>query len=210
MTSLIYSNVRIYRLAMNLLYGGAYRERFSRVIDVIGGGVKSVCDLCFGDTLLAEWCRENDVTWTGIDLNESFCARARRLGFDAINGDLFSAELPRADVYVMAGSLYHFQDRLPELFETVWQRTSRFIISEPVQNLSSRPGLLGWYARRSANPGDGHATFRYNENTLQRALGKMREIHGFSLRVVSVERDLIAELDRPPASAALGGGVAAV
>src|SRR6185369_996859 len=55
--SIVYSHIYLYRIAMNLLYSGKYYRRFTDIVDSMGSGVSSVCDLCFGDTVIAEWCR---------------------------------------------------------------------------------------------------------------------------------------------------------
>lgn len=196
-TSWVYSNIHAYRAVMNALYVGGYRQRFRDVIDQFDAHTTSVCDLCFGDTVIADYCREHRVAWTGVDLNAGFCERARRLGHSVICADLFAVELPRADVYVMAGSLYHFHDRLSELFDIVWRHTTRFILSEPVRNLSAQAGPLGWWARRSANPGDRHVEFQYDQASLQEALRAQQTRHEMTLRVVSVKRDLLMVLERP-------------
>lgn len=194
-TSLVYSNVHVYRLVMNLLYAGQYRRRFQDVLDLLGTDVSSVCDLCFGDTIIADACRARGVEWTGVDLNRTFCDAASRRGHRVIQESVFTADLPRADVFVMAGSLYHFHDRLPEFFDRIWARTNRLILSEPVQNLSSRGGLLGWWARRSANAGEGHQAFRFTETTLVDALGlEQARRPGLNYRVVSVGRDALVDV----------------
>lgn len=197
-TSVVYANIRIYRLVMNLLYAGRYRQRFADVIALLGPDVRSVTDLCFGDTVIADWCRERGVAWTGIDLNPTFCATATARGHRAVHGDLFAADLPAADVFVMAGSLYHFHDRLPELFDRIWAKSGRFVLSEPVRNLSSMKGPVGWWARRSANAGDGHAEFRFTEATLLAAIRDEQARHPLDVRVVSVGRDALVELRRRP------------
>lgn len=188
--SLIYSDVRIYRLLMNVLYGGRYARRFEPVIELIGRDAKSVCELCFGDVRIAEHCRERGMEWTGVDLNPAFCESARRAGFRVIEGDLLQADTPAADAYVMIGSLYHFHDRLPELVEKVFQRTDRWIISEPVRNLSQRDDLLGRIARKSANPGDRQAAFRFDERTLRRALEDL----GLRVDEHARNRDMVVEV----------------
>ena len=195
-TSFIYSHIRLYRSAMNLLYVGKYRQRFDDVVNVIGTDTTSVCELCFGDTLIADWCRANGIRWTGVDLNPHFCTNARKHGHRVIQGDLFSVDLPSADVFVMVGSLHHFHSRLSQVFDLVWGRTTRFMLSEPVRNLSSDPGVLGWWARRSANPGDGHQPFRYREHTLLDALRAQQARSGLTFEIVSVRRDMLIVLDR--------------
>lgn len=197
-TSVVYANIRIYRLVMNLLYAGRYRQRFTDVIAVLGNDVRSVTDLCFGDTVIADWCRKRGAAWTGVDLNPTFCATAAQRGHRVVQGDLFATDLPAADVFVMAGSLYHFHDRLPELFDRIWAKTGRFVLSEPVRNLSSMGGPIGWWARRSANAGDGHAEFRFTEATLLDAIRQEQARHPLDVRVVSVGRDALVELRRRP------------
>lgn len=194
--SLIYSQIYLYRLAMNLLYKGQYCRRIRKIVELIEPSVRSVCDLCFGDTFIAEWCRARGISWIGIDLNHPFCERARKRGFETIEGDLLALELPNADVFVMAGSLYHFHDRLSVLFDKILGHTDRFILSEPIRNLSSQGGVLGWLAKRSANPGSGHAEFRYCEQSLLDALRQQQNRKGFSYRVVSIDRDILIEINR--------------
>jgi hypothetical protein len=193
-TSLVYSHILVYRLVMNVLYRGGYRRRFEHVLEHVPAATRSLCDLCFGDTYVAEWCRTRGITWTGIDVNRVFCERAVRRGFDAVCADLLSADLPVADVYLMAGSLYHFHETLPLLLDRILSRTRRFIVSEPVQNLSASKGLLGWIARRAADPGTGHAEFRFDKERLIAALGVEQQRLGFQLSILSSDRDLVVEI----------------
>lgn len=196
MASLVYSHIWVYRLTMNVLYAGGYRQRLRNVVDLVGDGAGSVCDLCFGDTIVADWCASRGIRWTGVDCNAGFCDRARRKGYEVLEGDVLSVELPQADVFVMAGSLYHFHDRLPQLFDAVWPRTRRWIVSEPVRNLSSRRDIVGRVARRVANPGGYRASFRYTETSLADGIRAEQQRLGFESRVVSVDRDLVVVMDR--------------
>src|SRR5215471_7097890 len=127
--SIVYSHIYLYRMAMNVLYGGKYHRRFTNIVDSVGSGVSSVCDLCFGDLVIAEWCRFHSIRWVGVDLNHHFCERARKRGFDVLEGDIFSLQLPDADVFVIAGSLYHFQARLGDFFDLVLSHTDRVLLS---------------------------------------------------------------------------------
>lgn len=194
--SLVYSHIYSYRLAMNLLYGGRYHQRFVNIFKLIGSRARSVCDLCFGDTVIAEWCASRDIRWMGVDLNPHFCERARKRGFDAREGDIFSLKLPNADVFIMGAALYHFHTRLSDLIDLVFSHSNRFILSEPIQNLSSRNDLIGRWARRSRNPGNGDAEFLYNEQSLLQALDEQKTRKGFDYRVVSVNRDILIDITR--------------
>ena len=182
---------------MNLLYGGRYRARFANVQRLLEDNeALSVCELCFGDTLLAEWCKARGIEWTGVDLNEGFCMRARKMGLNAIAGDIFAAQLPRADAFVMTGSLYHFHTQISDVFKLVLSRTNRFVLSEPIRNLSSSGGMIGWLAQRSGNPGDGEARFRFDKSSLLSTLKQEQKKLGFQMKIVSEDRDLLLEISR--------------
>ncbi len=196
----IYSHIWVYRGAMNLLYRGEYRRRFEDVTRLLGGGTRSVCELCFGDTVVAEWCRANGIRWTGVDINHGFCRRAWRRGLNAIEGDVLAVDLSHADVFLMAGSLYHFPARLSELFDAIFRHTDRFILSEPVRNMSAHEGLVGWCAKRAGSAGTGDGGFRFDPSSLAEALGQQQRRKGLELRVVSVDRDMLVEMTREPCS----------
>jgi len=192
--SLVYSHISAYRLVMNLLYGFGYRRRFKPVTDNIGPEVKSVCELCFGDTIVAQWCRQRSISWTGIDVNSHFCKVANKQGFNAIQGDIMSMEFPLADQYVLAGSLYHFHQQIDVLFDRISSKTNRLILSEPVINLSSSNSIIGRVARKLANPGTGPAAFRFNEKSLIDTLKHEQARTQCSFRVISRGRDLVVEI----------------
>lgn len=169
---MIYRNIRLYRLMMNVLYLGRYTRRFDEVIACLDPARDhTVLEFCFGDVYVAEWCRRHGIEWTGIDLNAHFVDFAAARGYRALHGDLREqTSLPAADVVVTMGSLYHFHDMLAELLERVMAVSRRWVISEPIRNLSSAGGLLGMLASRSADAGHGHEVFRYDERTLAAAL----------------------------------------
>jgi hypothetical protein len=180
---------------MNLLYGFGYRRRFMPIVDNIGPDVNSVIELCFGDILIAEWCSQRNIDWTGIDVNRHFCEHARKQGLNAIEGDIMSMELPQADLYIIAGSLYHFHSQIELFFDRVSEKTSRLILSEPVHNLSSSNSIIGRLAQKLANPGTGPAAFRFNEESLLDLLEAEKRRRQCTYRVISKGRDLVAEVN---------------
>lgn len=191
--SLVYQSVWGYRAAMIGLYGADYWRRTQRVCALLGAS-SSVVELCFGDARLARACSRLGAGWTGVDFNPVFCRHARARGLSVIEADFWHAELPRADAYVMMAALYHFHDRLPELFDRVFARTRRLVLSEPIRNLASGGGLLARAAQRFSNPGDGAARFRYDAASLRLALAREAERLGLRVRTVSERRDALVEL----------------
>jgi hypothetical protein len=198
--SLVYRNVTIYRIVMNILYTFGYRKRLDlvkqRLAQIKPG---SVLELCFGDTLLAAYCKRNNISWHGIDANPYFVNAAVKRGFGAVQEDLSArAALPVADVVVMTGSLYHFHANVTGMLKKMLDAAKmEVIISEPVKNLSSQGGVLGFIAKRSANAGKGEEDFRYNESTFMKMLEEKSAELGFTSSVLGrYKKDIIVSLSK--------------
>src|SRR5215211_7314719 len=128
--SIIYRNLLIYRLVMNLLYTGGYRQRFKKIEDVLDKiQPQNVLELCFGDTYIATYCKRNGIQWQGIDINDSFVAAAVRKGYIARQADLLSLKkLPQSDLCIISGSLYHFNQNIHQFLQLILSSTSNIII----------------------------------------------------------------------------------
>lgn len=196
--SFIYRSLIIYRIAMNILYLGKYKMRFQPLIQQIQGlttGTR-ILELCFGDVYLAEYCRKHGYEWTGIDINSHFVATARKLGFDARYADLAQLEvLPPADLCIMMGSLYHFHPDPAIILRKMFIASDQIVISEPVLNLSSQPGIVGFLAKRAASVGKGVEDFRYTRESFMNMLENNSRVIGY--RIAEVEdhgKDLIVKL----------------
>lgn len=210
--SIVYRNIHIYRLLLNVIYGGSYRSRFADVTRHLRGR-KSVLELCFGDTWIARHCRDNDIEWTGYDLNQSFVSSARKAGFIALCTDVLSeVPFPRNEITIIQGSLYHFHDSIDALFAKIFQSTDDLLVSEPVRNFSSAPGLIGWIARRSANVGKGHEQFRYNKESLLQMAARQAGRVGCTCSVLAEKRDMTLLFKRTPDARRLkvANGLAAI
>jgi hypothetical protein len=195
-TSLVYKNIFIYRAIIWALYGGKYKKRIRDVASFFLDADTNVLELCFGDTILAEICRSQNRAWTGLDINDAFVLRAVALGFDATHMDIArAAALPAAQVCVMIGSLYHFHDDLMGIVRKMHTAAPRIIISEPVHNLSSKRNFLGASARRSANAGKGHETFRFDADSLREMLTPVAQALQLRLSFHDNGRDMICVLD---------------
>jgi hypothetical protein len=185
---------------MNLLYLGKYKQRFKAVIQQLSafrpGSV--VLELCFGDIYVAEFCRNNGFQWHGLDVNDHFIKQAQRRGFDAQKADLQSLEVyPRADVCVMMGSLYHFHPHTSGVLKKMLQASDIVVISEPVLNLSSEKGLIGFFAKRAANAGKGHETFRYNARSFLTMLESNSHELSYTINTIEYQgKDIIVKLTK--------------
>lgn len=176
---------------MNVLYKGNYYKRFESVCKLISG--KNVVELCFGDTLIAGYCKQNEIRWTGIDINTDFVKNAQKKGFNAELSDIkLLDEFPTADTLIISGSLYHFHSDLETLFKKALSSSAYIIISEPVINLSNRKGFIGKLAQGSATIEKQKQHFRFTELTLLKTLESLSESLKFNYKVVErFDKDLI-------------------
>jgi len=198
--SLVYKNIFFYRCLMNLIYGGNYKQRFEKIIEIMERvNPKLVLELCFADTIIADYCKHKNITWEGYDLNENFVKRAMRLGYHAKCQDvLLATNFKKNDLCIISGSLYHFNaDERLALVKKILASTSQLLISEPIINLSAQKGLMGYIARRSASIGKGNENFRYNEKSLKATLDELGQALNFKYTVVGfIKKDLLILIDK--------------
>jgi len=193
--SVIYKNIWLYRFVVGLLYLGKYNTRFKNVtlfLDPVQDN--SVTELCFGDIYVAKWCRKNDIKYLGMDINQYFVSMAQRKGYNAKVGDIrLYPELPNSDVVVMISALYHFYDIFPELLDYIMNSSKRFIISEPIHNLSSMNNLIGKISHKLTNAGSGNEIYRYNKQSLVNAV-QTASNNRYLVRYHYDKKDMIVEI----------------
>jgi len=189
--SLVYKNICIYRLLMNVLYLGKYKRRFERINSIINKNTKNVIEYCFGDIYIARFCKNRNIQWTGYDLNKNFVKYAKKHGYAAINEDITKfSNFPNCDTCIIIGSLYHFNNECFDLLQKMIKSSKQIIISEPIKNLSSSKGIIGYIAKRSANVGKGQEVFRFNEKSLIELIHKLN----VKYKIISIDKDIIIEI----------------
>jgi hypothetical protein len=197
-TSIVYKNIGIYRMVMNVLYTGSYKKRFQLIGDALAKEKpQHVLELCFGDIVVANYCKSKSIQWQGYDLNHNFVEYALKNGFEAKCQDLLTVdEFPKNDVTIISGSLYHFtNEQLTQLLKKIVHSTSKLIISEPIINLSDSKGLLGYVARRQANAGKGNESFRYNKETFTKKMEEVSKEFNLKLEVLGfIKKDMVIML----------------
>jgi hypothetical protein len=102
--------------------------------------------------------------------------------------------LPESDVCLMMGSLYHFYPDLKQLFEKIRRSSRRFILSEPVVNLTNQKGLIGKLAQKLTNAGKGEETFRFDENSLLETIKSWQKDYDFDYQIMGRGKDEIIEI----------------
>jgi hypothetical protein len=196
--SIIYRHILWYRIFMNVLYRGKYKQRFAPIIDQIKllPYNSKILELCFGDVVIAEHCKRNRYEWTGLDINKSFVKYAQKQGYFAQAADLTTVlTLPSADLSIIIGSLYHFHSNTQQILGKILQASDQVIISEPVLNLSSSKGIIGAIAKRSANAGKGNELFRYTRSSFLDMVQTQSGVLNFQYEILSDQgKDLIVKL----------------
>jgi len=191
--SLVYRNIYIYRFIMNVLYGMKYKKRFENIINLIDKEDKNIVELCFGDIYIAQYAYQNDIMWIGLDINDDFIANAKEQGFNAINKNILNEPIPKNDICIMAGSLYHFIDNIELVLHKMLNSSKKVIISEPIENLSNNK-YIGFFAQMSANAGNGEEKFRFTGNSFINLLNKYKDILSFEYEIIKKDRDILVIL----------------
>lgn len=195
--SLVYKNIYWYRTLLNVLYFGKYYSKFKDIINLFDKKTKSVVELCFGDILIADYCKKNDIKWIGYDTNESFIEYATSKSFNVVNADIMQfSDFPKADLCLISAALYHFHDNLEFLFNKMLSCSPIIIISEPVKNICSYNRITRYLAGKCSNAGYRDENFRFNEKLLIQNIENLKNIFNFKYEVVSVKREILIKIYR--------------
>lgn len=178
---------------MNFLYGMKYKKRFENIISLINNEEKDIVELCFGDIFIAKYAKKNNKNWKGFDINDSFVSYAIAEGFDATNKNILLDSIPKSDVCIMAGSLYHFIDNIEFVLGKMLKSSKKVIISEPIKNLSNNK-YIGFFAKKSANAGNGEEEFRFTEISFLNILNQYKIKLSFEYEIIKKDRDILVVL----------------
>lgn len=184
MSSFIYKNISLYRVVMQLLYAGRYNDRFSPVKKVLKEKkCASLLELCFGDVVLASFCKDNQIEWLGMDRNQQFVTNACDKGFNAICTKItLSTEFPEMDGALIMGSLYHFKKDSKELILKLMTTSRIVMVNEPIVNFSQKK-ISSRVAGFLSDSGDGPENFRFTKETIVNLAEEVCKIAPFSFYI---------------------------
>lgn len=184
---------------MNVLYVFGYKTRFRKVIPIIEYYKPvTLLELCFADTVVAEYFKKNNIQWIGFDKSESFVKRARRNGFNANVLDLkIAANFPKSDICLIMGSLYHFHEDISLLLYKMLASSNVIVISEPIKNWTNENNWLGRLAGIFSDAGNGSESFRYDQITINRMLVVESEKLKFNFKVHGFyKKDIVIVIEK--------------
>ncbi len=198
MASFIYKNITFYRVIMQVLYAGKYFRRYDPVKKIlIDKNIKSVFELCFGDTVIAEFCRKNGIEWKGVDGNATFVDRAKKMGMNAGMGNIHSKmEFVPMEAVVMMGSLYHFKEDAFDLVKNALLKSKFVIINEPIKSYAQHK-TLGKTAAKLSNAGKGAENFRFDRKSLIALADSICKDSLYSYKIIDEgEKDMTLVFER--------------
>lgn len=173
MISPVYWHPVIYQLFLRIIFGRQFKIRYQEVASFIPNG-SCVVDICCGDcTIYRYFLRKKNVQYLGLDINLFFVRWLKKKRIPIRLFDVYKDEIPPAEYIIMLGSLYQFIPHHKEIMDKMLKAaTKKVIITERIQGAfsSSTNSLISYIAKRLANPGTGHAMYRFNEKKLIRFL----------------------------------------
>lgn len=172
--SLVYRNIYLYRIILNFLYFGKYKHRYNSIINQINTNYdKEIIELCFGDTIIGEWCKNNNLNWLGIDINESFILNANKKELNVVREFIDeNINLKKSDLVIISGSLYHFKNNIEKFIANILFNTKKLIILEPIFNLSNIR-ILKKFLISSSNIESKQHNFRFTKERLKDIFNKL-------------------------------------
>jgi signal transduction histidine kinase len=194
-------------VAMRLKYGAEYRVRLDRVGSLVPDGSR-VVDLCAGSCSVYRHGLQGRVQWyRGFEISEPLVRRAQARGMPVEHADARRIDVPECDVVLCLDSLYQFDQQAESILRRAAERCSRIVILEPVENMVSSDfppvaALAAWIT----DYGEGPATFRHTEATLNEVLGRVgtwTTDYGVQLTVSPVAYGAMIDADTPILAAAL-------
>jgi trans-aconitate methyltransferase len=181
---------------MKFLYRKSYEDRYRAIAEEIQENT-SVLDVCCGDCALYTLFLKDRVSYTGVDITESFIESAKKQAIDIIPLDVREEKLPQADYVIMQASLYQFMPEHQQIIDNLLESAlKKVIISEPIVNLSTSDNkLISFIASRSANPGTGHKADRFVEETFRDFFTNTYSSHIEKFKFIPGKRELMVILN---------------
>lgn len=167
MKSPIYHSIETYRFTMKKLYGKQFESRYSNLAEHVPAG-KTITELCPGDGYLFEnYLKNTNPDYSAVEWNRKFSLYLREMGVKVITQDLTKTKIPSAQVILMQGSLYQFEDHT-SMVEDIFEAAKELVvISEPIDNIvNSKNKIISGIGAHLSNPGDGPKHFRFTKGSL--------------------------------------------
>jgi len=186
--------VYFYFIAMNILYGKGYHDRYKKIADEIAP-FSSVVDVCCGDAKLYQYLKPKKVRYLGLDISKSFVQMLNKRGVEARLFDIRKDTIPKCDYIVIQGSLYQFKKHA-EIINKLYTATKKvLIVAEPVKKFEDSfigKTFVRWVVPFLVGTENNDKHFRFSEKEFRKLLEKYKPNY---IRIKG-ERDLIAVIKK--------------
>lgn len=192
---ILYKSPKLYAFVMKSLFGDNYSSRYKSLTKEIDK-FDVVLDVCCGDSKLFDYLKKKHVDYIGVDISLPFVRHALHKKVRAIHADINKDKLPKADIVVMQGSLYQFENPKKIIDKLLKSTSKKLIISESVTNLTQNKFFDFPITQKLASTlvGTNHSDqfFRFTEDKLKSLL------KSYKPRYVSIpgQRDIIAIIEK--------------
>lgn len=170
---ILYNHPFAYKLAMKLLFGRDYSDRYKKVANLVSAG-SSLVDVCCGDSQLYTFLVKKNISYLGLDISPAFVAFGRKRGINIRLADVERDEIPQADYVVMQGSLFQFKNPGKIVSKLHKSAKKALIISESINNLETKPyvskTLLSYFSTKLVGTRNRNPHFRFDEKSFRKLL----------------------------------------
>lgn len=188
MLSPLFYHPLIYRYFTKLYYKKHYKERYSKISEIIADGAV-VNDICCGDAYLYEQLKEKNVQYHAYDINQTYVSWLRKKGIDASVFDLTLDELPKGDYLILQSSLYQFIPDHESILKKLINSSHKYVILSEVHNsrtIESNNRIMQTLARWSSTTAKGPCSERFDYDQLMDLFTRFK-----ASKVFTVDRDLV-------------------
>jgi hypothetical protein len=108
--------------------------------------------------------------------------------------NLLSDEIPPADIVLMQGSLYQFIPEEKNIIRRMLDASRKMVLlAEPVHNRAhSKNWMIRYVSQYAVNPGTGHKTERFNEQSLLECFRSFSELK----KTIKVGKEIIGIFEK--------------
>lgn len=171
MQSPIYWHPWLYRTAMKMSYGDQFSRRYEKLNSYIPEG-SQVFEVCMGDAFFyRKYLAKKNIRYSCGDINPVFVEAARKDNIDARLLNVFTDEIPKADIILMHASLSYFMPLEASIvLKLLAAADKKVIIAESIDNLSnSRSGLKSFLGTFLSKAKAGQSKIKFTRESLRKS-----------------------------------------
>ncbi len=169
MRSPIYWHPFFYQAAIKLTFGKSFISRYEKLAKHIPEN-SNLLELCMGDAyLFLNYLKPKNINYTCVDVNSTFVNAAKKKGLNALQLNIETDEIAKADYVLMQGSLCYFIPNEKHIIQKLLDACNKqLIISENIENISNSDSKLKSYlAEKFSDAGVGQSKIKFTKEFIE-------------------------------------------